>query len=56
VFDVAARAIGVDKILFASDFPLVAQRRALDEFERSGLSAKDSLAVRGGNAVGLLKI
>jgi hypothetical protein len=56
VFDVAARAIGVDKILFASDFPLVAQRRALGEFERSGLSAKDSLAVRGGNAVGLLKI
>ena len=56
VFDVAARAIGAEKILFASDFPLVPQKHALDEFALSGLDAEQSLLVRGANAAKLLKI
>ncbi len=54
VFDVAARAVGVEKILFASDFPLVIQRRALDEFRQSGLNPAWSQQVLGGNAAKLL--
>jgi predicted TIM-barrel fold metal-dependent hydrolase len=56
VFDVAARAIGAEKILFASDFPLVSQSRALDEFGQSGLSNEDSLLVKGANASKLLNL
>ena len=54
VFDVAARAVGVEKILFASDFPLVTQQRALNEFEQAGLSPEQLRLVRGANAVQLL--
>lgn len=54
VFDVAARAVGAEKIVFASDFPLVTQRRALDEFEQAGLSPEQSRLVRGANAAQLL--
>ncbi|MEE8046691.1 MAG: amidohydrolase family protein [Dehalococcoidia bacterium] len=56
VFDVAARAVGVEKILFASDFPLISQKRALDEFEQSGLGAEQSRLVRGENAANLFGI
>ena len=56
VFDVTARAIGAEKILFASDFPLVHQKRALNEFWQSGLSTDDSLLVRGANAANLLNL
>ena len=51
VFDVAARAIGAEKILFASDFPVVTQQRALKEFEGSGLDPAQSRLVRGANAM-----
>ncbi|MDP6665928.1 MAG: amidohydrolase family protein [Dehalococcoidia bacterium] len=56
VFDVAARSIGAEKILFASDFPVVSQKRALDEFERSGVSAEQAKLIRGANAVQLLEL
>ena len=56
VFDVVARAIGSEKILFASDFPLVTQRRALAEFSGSGLDAEQSQQVRGANAARLLNL
>ena len=56
VFDVAARAVGAEKILFASDFPVVTQRRALKEFELAGLSPEQSRLVRGANAAQLLDL
>jgi len=56
VFDVVARAIGAEKILFASDFPLVSQKRALNEFSQSGLSADQTKLVQGVNAAGALGI
>ncbi len=54
VFDVVARAVGAEKILFASDYPVVSQKRALNEFERAGLSSEQSRLVRGQNAAQLL--
>lgn len=54
VFAASATAAGVEKILFASDFPVVSQRRALDEFAVSALSEDESAAVLGGNAARLL--
>ena len=56
VFDVATKAIGSEKILFASDFPLVAQKRALDEFTDSGLDTEQTQLVRGANAAELLNL
>ncbi len=56
VFDVVAKAVGADKILFASDFPLVTQKRALTGFDASGLNAQDSQGVRGANAAHVLSI
>jgi hypothetical protein len=56
VFDVAAKAVGAEKILFASDFPLVAQQRALTEFGESGLTNEQSQLVQGVNAATILKI
>jgi uncharacterized protein len=56
VFDVTARAVGAEKILFASDFPLVSQERALAEFGDSGLTSEQSRLVRGDNAAKLLNL
>jgi predicted TIM-barrel fold metal-dependent hydrolase len=56
VFDVAATAAGPEKILFASDYPLVTQKRALMEFGESGLNEHTSKLVSGVNASKLLGI
>lgn len=56
VFDIATRAVGVEKILFASDYPVVTQQRALNEFERSGLGTDQARLVRGNNAAKLLNL
>jgi predicted TIM-barrel fold metal-dependent hydrolase len=54
VFTAATAAAGANRILFASDFPLVTQRRALEEFRQAELSEEQRAAVLGGNAAGLL--
>lgn len=54
VFDVAARAAGAEKILFASDYPVVTQQRALREFRQAGLATEQSQQVLGVNAARLL--
>ena len=54
IFDAAARLVGPDKILMASDHPLIRPRRVLGELARSGLSPDDRAAVAGGNAAQLL--
>jgi len=56
VFEVVARSVSAEKILFASDFPLVSQQRALNEFERAGLSDEQLQSIRGANAVKLLQL
>ncbi len=54
VFAVAARAAGPEKLLWASDFPLISQGRMLAYTRASGL-AEDELALAlGGNAAAFL--
>ena len=54
IFDVATRLVGPEKVLLASDHPLIRPGRVLGELERSGLSPADRAAVAGGNAARLL--
>ncbi|HEY7093405.1 MAG TPA: amidohydrolase family protein [Ktedonobacterales bacterium] len=54
VFDVAARAAGAQKLLWASDYPLIAQRRMLEYARASGRSEADLALALGGNAAALL--
>ena len=56
VFEVSARAVGAEKILFASDYPLVSQKRALNEFREAKLRDGDTNIIQGVNAAALLKI
>ena len=56
IFGVAARLVGADKILFATDYPLISPRRPLAQVEASGLEAGDQALVLGGNAARLFSI
>ncbi len=54
IFPVVADLVGADRILFASDYGLLSQRRVLDHIRQSGLSAEAVEMVLGGNAQRLL--
>lgn len=54
VFAEVARISGPEKILWGSDFPLLAQRRMLDYARASGMSDDDLALALGGNAVKFL--
>ncbi|HKT38448.1 MAG TPA: amidohydrolase family protein [Ktedonobacterales bacterium] len=54
IFAIVARIAGPEKILWASDFPLLSQRRMLDYARASGLSAAELALTLGGNAAALL--
>ncbi len=54
IFPIAARLVGARKLLFASDYPLIAQQRMLDYTRASGLSAEELTLVLGENARALL--
>ena len=56
IFEVVARAIGSEKILFASDFPLVSQKRSLKEFKAAKMTDEQSHKILGDNAAQLLNI
>ena len=56
VFTASCSAAGADRILFASDFPLVSQKQALDGFRAAAVQASDSGTVLGENAVRLWNI
>ena len=56
IFEVVARAIGSEKILFASDFPLVSQERSLKEFKTAKMTDEQSHKILGDNAAQLLNI
>ena len=53
VFDVAVRAVGADRVLFGSDYPLLPASR-VGEQARSTLDPATARAVLGGNAARLL--
>ena len=54
VFAVAESLVGADRVLAASDFPLMRFTRILRQVEASPLSPEAKTAVLGGNAAGML--
>jgi predicted TIM-barrel fold metal-dependent hydrolase len=54
IFPVAVQLVGADRILFASDYGLLRQRRIIDHIARSGLDAGAVEKILGGNAQKLL--
>ena len=56
ILPVAAQLVGADRILFASDYALLRQRRVIEHIEQSGLDQESRALVLGGNAQRLLGI
>lgn len=56
VFEISAKAVGFEKILFASDYPVVSQKRAVAEFAEADLSNEYRPAIAGGNAQSLFTV
>ncbi len=56
IYQVAADTVGIDKILFGSDYPLLSPDRYFKELEQTGLTQTDLAAVCGNNAAGLLQL
>ena len=54
IFPIVARLVGAERILFASDYGLLRQRRIINHIEQSGLDAEEVKMVLGGNAERLL--
>lgn len=55
IYELAIKLIGVDKILFGSDYPLLPPSRYFDELEEAGLTASQVDHICGVNARLLLK-
>jgi predicted TIM-barrel fold metal-dependent hydrolase len=56
IYQHISQIIGADRIIFGSDFPVIAQRRLLDEINAANLSEKARDEVLAGNARRLLGI
>jgi uncharacterized protein len=56
VYRLAALAAGADKIIFGSDFPLIAPGRYFAEMAASGFPGEDVARICGENAASLLRI
>ncbi|MEX2246398.1 MAG: amidohydrolase family protein [Dehalococcoidia bacterium] len=54
VYRAAIELVGVERILFGSDFPLTSQAKALERVREAGLTDEEAAAITGGNAVRLL--
>lgn len=54
IFPIAANLVGADRILFASDYGLLRQRRIIDHIVQSGLDDHAVKMILGGNAQRLL--
>ena len=54
IFPIAARLVGARKLLFASDYPLISQKRMLEYTRSSGLTDDELTLVLGANAQALL--
>lgn len=54
ILPIVAQLVGADRILFASDYGLLSQRRVIDHIQQSGLSDEDFQKVSGENARQLL--
>ncbi len=56
IYRVAKEVVGIEKILFGSDFPLVSPKRYFQELEGSGLSVEDREKILGLNFSKLLPL
>ena len=56
VYSRVIELVGADKVLFGSDYPLLAQRRLLDEIEALDMPEETKTMVLAGNALRLLGI
>ena len=56
ILPVVAELVGIDRILFASDYSLLRQQRVIDYVVQSGLSTDAREKVLGGNAQRLLRL
>lgn len=56
IFPAARTIVGAEKILFASDYPLIGYDRYLDAIRTAPFSAEEKRAVLGGNASKLLDL
>lgn len=54
IFPIAAQLVGAERILFASDYGLLRQKRVIEHIRQSGLSEEEIALVLGGNAQRLL--
>jgi predicted TIM-barrel fold metal-dependent hydrolase len=54
IFPIVAQLVGADRILFASDYALLRQRRVIDHIKQSGLDVPSQESILGGNAMRLL--
>jgi predicted TIM-barrel fold metal-dependent hydrolase len=54
ILPIVAQLVGAKRILFASDYGLLSQRRVLDHIRQSGLSSEDVQKIMGENARQLL--
>jgi hypothetical protein len=54
IYQIAARLIGIDKILLGSDYPLLPPTRYVDEMSETGLTKLQIDKICGGNAKALL--
>jgi len=50
IYQIAAKIIGVDKILFGSDYPLLSPNRYLSEMAEAGLTQRQLAKISGENA------
>ena len=53
IYLVARQIVGLDKVLFGSDYPLLPPDRYIEDMQRAGLTPAEIEAVCGGNALGL---
>jgi len=56
IYQAASTLVGADKILFGSDYPLLAQARLLREIDDTSLSDEEKRMITGGNAARLLNV
>lgn len=56
VYRLAIELVGVEKILFGSDFPLLSPARYFEEMQASGLSENETQQICGGNAAKLFNV
>ena len=56
IFSIAAQLVGVERILFASDYAVLSQKRVIAHIQQAGMDAESVAKVLGGNTQALLQL